>query len=809
MDLPVIIDAENPEGEKYRNLLDSIIPFPEQKDFTEELNPDLSGFFRMSKAQTGARFYLYNFNINVDRYTKTILNIAAPSMFEAYIDGKKEAAKTTTEESLSAAKVMRLSFATAPGTYTVLLKYMSLPSNKSPEGIKITVEPGDKNGAVNYSFDNTLKRNISITDMLLGTRLTDISISPNGQYVLLSYFTVKSDGRHQETKEIFVLKTNKKITLPENKNYKWMPVTNKLYFTDESQGTLKLKILDPETREEKTLADSIPPGYFEFAPNETFLVYSDWEPSDSNKGDFILLFSPEDRFPNNKGKYSLSKYDLSTRTRQQLTFVKESVILNDISRDSRYLLYSVTEYTPTIRPFYVHSMYKMDLSTKQVETLWTKEGFAGFASFSPDGKDILIEGSAEAFNGIGNSLQAGETPNFYNKQVFIMNLNTKNIQAITREFAPSVDASFWNPSDGMIYLKVTDKNFQRIYRYDLRQKQFKQLPLSEDVVRSVSYSNSNAQAAYYGVGVSNSTRAYVLDLKNDRSAIISDPYKDNLEKLNLGQVEDWHFTSSGGSEIDGYYYLPPNFNPAQKYPLIVHYYGGMQPVLRRFEAPFPLHVYAALGYVVYVIQPSGTVGYGAEFAARHVNGWGKPAADEIIEGTKKFISEHNFVNREKVGCIGASYGGFLTMYMQTQIDIFTTAVSHAGISSIASYWGQGYSGYTYGAAASANNYPWNNKEMYVDQSPIYNADKINTPLLLLHGTEDTNVPIGESMQMFTALKILGKPVEFIQVKGEGHGVRDYSKRIKWNNTICAWFAKWLQDDSAWWNSMYSSDRNNK
>jgi dipeptidyl aminopeptidase/acylaminoacyl peptidase len=144
----------------------------------------------------------------------------------------------------------------------------------------------------------------------------------------------------------------------------------------------------------------------------------------------------------------------------------------------------------------------------------------------------------------------------------------------------------------------------------------------------------------------------------------------------------------------------------------------------------------------------------------------------------------------------------MTMYLQTVTDIFAAAVSHAGISSIASYWGEGYWGYAYSGAASAGSFPWNNLELYIEQSPLFNADKIRTPLLLLHGMEDTNVPIGESIQMFTALKILGRPVEFIRVKGENHGIANYKRRIEWNHSIYAWFAKWLQDDSSWWDSLY-------
>lgn len=110
----------------------------------------------------------------------------------------------------------------------------------------------------------------------------------------------------------------------------------------------------------------------------------------------------------------------------------------------------------------------------------------------------------------------------------------------------------------------------------------------------------------------------------------------------------------------------------------------------------------------------------------------------------------------------------MTQYLQTQTDIFAAAVSHAGISDVTSYWGEGYWGYSYNAIAAADSYPWKNPDLFTKQGSLFNADKINTPLLLLHGTVDTNVPIGESIQLFNALKILGKTVEFITVDGENH-----------------------------------------
>ena len=146
----------------------------------------------------------------------------------------------------------------------------------------------------------------------------------------------------------------------------------------------------------------------------------------------------------------------------------------------------------------------------------------------------------------------------------------------------------------------------------------------------------------------------------------------------------------------------------------------------------------------------------------------------------------------------------MTQYLLTRTDIFAAAISHAGISNVTSYWGEGYWGYSYNSVAAAKSYPWNNPKLFTEQGSLFNADKIHTPLLLLHGTVDTNVPIGESIQLFNALRILGRDVEFISVDGQNHFISDFPHRQLWQNTIMAWFAKWLQDDPQWWNSLYGN-----
>ena len=383
-----------------------------------------------------------------------------------------------------------------------------------------------------------------------------------------------------------------------------------------------------------------------------------------------------------------------------------------------------------------------------------------------------------------------------------MDLADRKITPVTKDFNPNVGSWEWSIYDNKIYFTAENTDLISLFRLDPSNGKIEQIPVEEDNVKRFALSSNAPVMVWYGQGASNSDRSYIMDLKKWKSTLLEDLSKDILEGVKLGECRPWNFTNSKGDEINGRYYLPADFDPAKKYPLIVNYYGGCSPTERSFESRYPHHLYAAMGYVVYVVNPSGATGFGQEFSARHVNTAGNGPADDIVEGTKQFCKEHSFVDASKIGCIGASYGGFTTMYLQTITDIFAAAISHAGISDHTSYWGEGYWGYSYSEVSMANSYPWSETDLYVKQSPLYNAHKVDTPILFVHGDADTNVPVGESIQMYTALKLLGKETDMVLVKDQNHHILDYNKRILWQNTIFAWFAKWLQDDPTWWNAMY-------
>lgn len=796
---PWMADSVNIKGEAFdlKQLLDSPLSFT-------LLNKGKEVTAAQLLADKQDALHLASFCVSNTQRTKATIAIEGLEQYRLFVDGEQVAVNGDKAETIL-----------TPSQHTVVIKYLTRKNASSDKkSIKLTVTAA--NGAPLSVGDAAAKRAYNIYDVICAPNYPSVSISPNGKFIVVRKTWVDRKGNNHSISELRNSQTNRVMATFEE-NVKWMPASNKLYFTqkasdssiageEKQDGTLQLITINPLTMEREVLAANIPDGWFQFTPDEKTLIYTLYTEGRKKDAQVYDVKEPDDRQPGWRSRSYLAKFDLASGVLQPLTFGYHNVYLNDISADSRYLLIGKSEERLTKRPTTLNSYYRLNLNDMSVETLIEKGEFLNSAQFSPDGKSILVSASPEAFNGIGKNVEEGQTPSMIDTQLYLMTLSDKKVRPLTRDFNPNVQSVEWSKVDGNIYFTAEDKDCVHLFQLNPKSGKFTLLKTPEEYIKSFSLASSAAEMAFSGQSASNADRLYKMNTKALISQLVDDLSARELKDVELGECKAWNFVNSRGDTLCCRYYLPPHFDAAKKYPMIVNYYGGCSPTSRMFQSRYPHHVYAAMGYVVLVVNPSGATGFGQKFSARHVDTAGEGVAEDIISSTQAFCDEHAFVNRKKIGCIGASYGGFMTQYLQTKTDLFAAAISHAGISDHTSYWGEGYWGYSYSEVSMANEYPWTNKHLFVDQSPLYNADKIHTPLLFVHGTADNNVPVGESIQLYTALKLLGRPTAMVLVDGQDHHIIDYEKRLKWQNTIFAWFAKWLQDDASWWTEMYGDEK---
>lgn len=797
---PWMADSVNIKGEAFdlKQLLDSPLSFT-----LLNKGKEVSAAQLLTDKQQDA-LHLASFCVSNTQRTKATIAVEGLEQYRLFVDGEQVAVNGDKAETIL-----------TPSQHTVVIKYLTRKNASSDKkSIKLTVTAA--NGAPLSVGDAAAKHAYNIYDVICAPNYPSVSISPNGKFIVVRKTWVDRKGNNHSISELRNSQTNRVMATFEE-SVKWMPVSNKLYFTqkasdssiageEKQDGTLQLITINPLTMEREVLANHLPEGWFQFTPDEKTLIYTLYTEGRKKDAQVYDVKEPDDRQPGWRSRSYLAKFDLASGVLQPLTFGYHNVYLNDISADSRYLLIGKSEERLTKRPTTLNSYYRLNLNDMSVETLIEKGEFLNSAQFSPDGKSILVSASPEAFNGIGKNVEEGQTPSMIDTQLYLMTLADKKVRPLTRDFNPNVQSVEWSKVDGNIYFTAEDKDCVHLFQLNPKSGKFTLLKTPEEYIKSFSLASSAAEMAFSGQSASNADRLYKMNTKALKSQLVDDLSARELKDVELGECKAWNYVNSRGNTLCCRYYLPPHFDAAKKYPMIVNYYGGCSPTSRMFQSRYPHHVYAAMGYVVLVVNPSGATGFGQKFSARHVDTAGEGVAEDIISSTQAFCDEHAFVNRKKIGCIGASYGGFMTQYLQTKTDLFAAAISHAGISDHTSYWGEGYWGYSYSEVSMANEYPWTNKHLFVDQSPLYNADKIHTPLLFVHGTADNNVPVGESIQLYTALKLLGRPTAMVLVDGQDHHIIDYEKRLKWQNTIFAWFAKWLQDDASWWTEMYGDEK---
>ena len=801
---PDSVQKENPfSADKLLKSRRFATQWPETDGWTTMV-PDTAGNLVPVDSKNAPQLRTFASHLRAERFAKGKLKLTSSPRADVILNGDVKISKTTADSvpGEQSADIELL----PQQDYSLIVNVLTMPDDPGKPEFRLEFVPDKDFESVRVSSGAELERRVSPLSTMQGERVSSMALSPDGKYLLTRYREVVS--AEQSRQRVVMTETATGRTVSENIDFSadWMPKSNNLFFTKEGVKDYDLYVMEVPAMRTTRIATAIPDQDVTFSPDEKYLFYYDKVDGAKNEGVMRRYSNPDDRIPGDRDRFYICRYDIQNGVAIPLTYGGGTTSICDISRDGSKLLYMSQRQTPDKYPFYRVSLVQMDMSTFATDTIINDaDGFVSNAIYSPDATCLFVVGGPDAFDRIGANHDPEPIANNFDNQGFIMTLADRSVKPVTKDFDPSLEGTpVWNAIDNKIYF-IGERGFFRDL-YQLNPSDGKIVMLGKEnlqTVRGFSIGDREARyAAYWGGSFTDDGVACLLNLNNGKSTLVDDPLKEWLGDTQFGKMEPWKFTATDGTVVDGYMCLPPDFDANKKYPLIVYYYGGTSPSNASFYHLYSPQVFASRDYVVYVLNPSGTTGYGQEYSARHVNAWGKRTADEIIQGVKEFCKANPFVNKDRIGCLGASYGGFMTQYLLTKTDIFHAAISHAGISNVTSYWGEGFWGYSYNSVAAAKSYPWTDPELFTKQGSLFNADKIHTPLLLLHGTVDTNVPIGESIQLFNALKILGRDVEFITVQDENHVISNFNNKLSWHNTIMAWFAKWLQDDPSWWNALY-------
>ncbi len=261
-------------------------------------------------------------------------------------------------------------------------------------------------------------------------------------------------------------------------------------------------------------------------------------------------------------------------------------------------------------------------------------------------------------------------------------------------------------------------------------------------------------------------------------------------RIQWGAVEELYYEGAGGTRVQGWVVKPPGFEPQKKYPGVVLIHGGPQSVwANSFSYRWNAQMFAAPGYIVFLPNPRGSVGWGQTFVDEISGDWGGKVYEDIMKGVEHF-SRLPYVDGDRLCAAGASYGGYMVNWLAGHTDRFRCLVSHAGVFNLTSMYGSTEE--LWFPEWDLRGTPWTNPESYAKWSPHSYVRNFRTPTLVSHGELDYRVPLAEGLQMFTSLQRQKVPSRLLYFPDEGHWILKPQNSELFYKTVYEWLAQYLK-----------------
>jgi dipeptidyl aminopeptidase/acylaminoacyl peptidase len=362
----------------------------------------------------------------------------------------------------------------------------------------------------------------------------------------------------------------------------------------------------------------------------------------------------------------------------------------------------------------------------------------------------------------------------------------------------------WTEGGRALYFETGVKGTSQIYRVDLAARRASPVTLGD---RSVHLLDINEKSGRMVYAVNDPTHLDDLYLAANGAsgALAGAPIKDEtqlthfnaalLEDLNLVAVERVPYKGADGWDVDGFFMKPMGWVAGRKYPMILTIHGGPAGQLG-FDWYHEFQVYASRGWAVFFTNPRGSTGYGEKFARGIEMNWGANDYVDIMHGVDTILAKYPWIDQERLGVTGGSYGGFMTNWIVSHTNRFKAAVTLRSISNFVS--DDGTRDGAYGHSADFDGDLFEKFDLYWDRSPLKYAKNVKTPTLVLHSDMDFRVPIEQGEQWFRALRHFGVPSEIVFFPRENHNLtrtgepRHLVESLNWQ---VYWFDKYLNGNS--------------
>lgn len=332
-----------------------------------------------------------------------------------------------------------------------------------------------------------------------------------------------------------------------------------------------------------------------------------------------------------------------------------------------------------------------------------------------------------------------------------------------RELDRNVRGPVFSPDDDAVLFRLEDSAEEQLARVDLGSGKLDRL-IAGDLAIGAFDLHDSGRAAVLVSTPQLPTEVFLWDGRDHRRLTHTNALA--LNAVDLGDVLDVTFPSRDGTQVEGFIVTPPDYDRGRRYPTLLRIHGG--PV-SQFDFSFSAEaqLFAANGYVVLMVNPRGSSGYGQAFSHAIWADWGNKDFEDVLAGVDYAIEE-GYADPDRLGVGGWSYGGILTNYVITKSQRFEGAITGASeVLYIANY---GHDHYQYEWETELG-LPWESRENWERISPFNAVENVTTPTLVMGGAQDWNVPVNNSEQLYQALKRLGVDTKLVVYPGEAHGIQ--------------------------------------